>query len=107
MLEEIKKLRGEDIPSTIIYEDKPSRSEEHPTMKPVKLFERLIKNSSKEEDIILDPFGGSGTTIIAAQKLNRHARLMELEPRYCDVIRRRWTKYAQENDLPVGPGGLE
>jgi site-specific DNA-methyltransferase (adenine-specific) len=107
LLEEIKKLRGEDIPSTIIYEDRPSRSEEHPTMKPVKLFERLIKNSSKEEDVVLDPFGGSGTTIIAAQKLNRHARLMELDPRYCDVIRRRWTKYAQENDLPIGPGGLE
>lgn len=107
LLEEIKKLRGEDIPSTIIYEDKPSRNEEHPTMKPVKLFERLIKNSSKEEDIILDPFGGSGTTIIASQKLNRHARLMELDPKYCDVIRKCWTKYAKENGLEIGSGGLE
>lgn len=107
LLEEIKKLRGDNIPSTIIYEDKPSRNDEHPTMKPVKLFERLIKNSSKEEDIVLDPFGGSGTTIIASQKLNRHARLMELDPRYCDVIRKRWTKYAKENGLPIGTGGLE
>lgn len=107
LLEEIKKLRGDDLPSTVIYEDRPSRSEEHPTMKPVKLFERLIKNSSKEEDIILDPFGGSGTTIIASQKLNRHARLMELDPKYCDVIRKRWTKYAKENGLKIGSGGLE
>lgn len=107
LLEEIKKLRGDDLPSTVIYEDRPSRSEEHPTMKPVKLFERLIKNSSKEEDIILDPFGGSGTTIIASQKLNRHARLMELDPKYCDVIRKRWTKYAKENGLEIGSGGLE
>ena len=76
-------------------------------MKPVKLFERLIKNCSKEEDIILDPFGGSGTTIIASQKLNRHARLMELDPKYCDVIRKRWTKYAKENGLEIGSGGLE
>lgn len=107
LLEEIKKLRGDDLPSTVIYEDRPSRSEEHPTMKTVKLFERLIKNSSKEEDIILDPFGGSGTTIIASQKLNRHARLMELDPKYCDVIRKRWTKYAKENGLEIGSGGLE
>ena len=107
LLEEIKKLRGDDLPSTVIYEDRPSRSEEHPTMKPDKLFERLIKNSSKEEDIILDPFGGSGTTIIASQKLNRHARLMELDPKYCDVIRKRWTKYAKENGLEIGSGGLE
>lgn len=107
LLEEIKKLRGDDLPSTVIYEDRPSRSEEHPTMKSVKLFERLIKNSSKEEDIILDPFGGSGTTIIASQKLNRHARLMELDPKYCDVIRKRWTKYAKENGLEIGSGGLE
>ena len=107
LLQEITKLRGDNIPNTIIYEDKPARNEEHPTMKPVKLFERLIKNSSKEDDAILDPFGGSGTTIIAAEKLNRTAYVMELDPHYCDVIRRRWTKWAEENDIDAGSGALE
>ena len=107
LLQEITKLRGDNIPNTIIYEDKPARNEEHPTMKPVKLFERLIKNSSKEDDAILDPFGGSGTTIIAAEKLNRTAYVMELDPHYCDVIRRRWTKWAEENGKDAGSGAFE
>lgn len=107
LLEEIAKLRGDNIPNTIIYEDKPARNEEHPTMKPVRLFQRLIKNSSKEDDAILDPFGGSGTTIIAAEKLNRTAYVMELDPHYCDVIRRRWTQWAQENGKDAGSGALK
>ena len=107
LLAEITKLRGDNIPNTIIYEDKPARNEEHPTMKPVKLFQRLIKNSSKEDDAVLDPFGGSGTTIIACEKLGRTAYVMELDPRYCDVIRRRWTQWAAENDVDAGSGALE
>ena len=107
LLQEITKLWGDNVPNTIIYEDKPARSEEHPTMKPVKLFQRLIKNSSKEDDAILDPFGGSGTSIIACEKLNRTAYVMELDPHYCDIIRKRWTKWAKENGREVGSGGLE
>ncbi len=107
LLKEIEKLRGDNLPTTIIYEDKPARNSEHPTMKPVRLFERLIRNSSKEEDIVLDPFGGSGTTIIACSKTNRVARTMELDPHYCDVIRRRWTKWAKENGREPGPGALD
>lgn len=107
LLQEITKLRGDNLPNTIIYEDKPARNEEHPTMKPVKLFQRLIKNSSKEDDAILDPFGGSGTTIIACEKLNRTAYVMELDPHYCDVIRKRWTKWAEENGVDAGSGALE
>ena len=106
LLQEITKLRGDNLPNTIIYEDKPARNEEHPTMKPVKLFQRLIKNSSKEEDAILDPFGGSGTSIIACEKLNRTAYVMELDPHYCDVIRKRWTKWAEENGVNAGSGAL-
>ncbi len=60
--------------------------EYHPTQKPVELPERAIKNSSKENDIVLDVFGGSGSTMVAAQQLNRKARLMELDPKYCQVI---------------------
>lgn len=107
LLQEITKLRGDNLPNTIIYEDKPARNEEHPTMKPVKLFQRLIKNSSKEDDAVLDPFGGSGTTIIACEKLGRTAYVMELDPRYVDVIRRRWTKWAKENGVEPGTGALE
>ena len=106
LIAELKKFDNE-LKTTIIYEDKPSKSEEHPTMKPVRLFERLIKNSSKAEDIVLDPFGGSGTTIISSAKTGRIARVMELDPHYADVIRRRWTTWAKENGLEVGSGGLE
>lgn len=95
------------IQTSIIREDKPKRSDEHPTMKPVKLFMRHIENSSKEEDLVLDPFGGSGTTVIACAKLNRCARVMELDPHYCDVIRRRWTTWAKDNGLDPGPGALD
>jgi DNA modification methylase len=70
--------------------DKPVRNDLHPTMKPVALVERAIRNSSKSRDIVLDPFGGSGSTLIAGEKAGRHARLMELDPKYCDVIVQRW-----------------
>ena len=76
-------------------------------MKPVRLFERLMLNSSKVEDIVLDPFGGSGTTIITAAKTGRYARVMELDPHYVDVIRKRWTTWAKENGVEPGPGALE
>ena len=62
-------------------------------MKPVELVERAIRNSSKSRDTILDPFGGSGTTVIACEKAGRQARLIELEPKYCDVIVRRWQAF--------------
>jgi DNA modification methylase len=65
----------------------------HPTMKPVELVERAIRNSSKGRDTVLDPFGGSGTTLIACEKAGRAARLIELEPKYCDVIIRRWQEF--------------
>ena len=70
--------------------DKPVKNDLHPTMKPVALVERAIRNSSKSRDIVLDPFGGSGTTMIAAERTGRRARLMELDPRYVDVIVERW-----------------
>jgi site-specific DNA-methyltransferase (adenine-specific) len=78
------------IPTTIIREPKPSKSEEHPTMKPVKLIARLIGNSSREGELVLDLFGGSGTTMIAAEQLNRRCYMMELDPHYADVIIERW-----------------
>jgi len=70
--------------------DKPHKNDLHPTMKPVALVERAIRNSSKSRDIVLDLFGGSGTTMIAAERTGRRARLLELDPRYVDVVVRRW-----------------
>jgi DNA modification methylase len=65
----------------------------HPTQKPTALSERAIKNSTKANNIVLDYFGGSGSTLIACEKQNRHARLMELDPKYCDVIVKRWEDF--------------
>jgi len=73
---------------------KPVSNDLHPTMKPVELVERAIRNSSKSRDTVLDPFGGAGSTLIACERAGRQARLVELEPRYCDVIVRRWQEYA-------------
>ena len=86
---------------------RPRKSEDHPTMKPVELYERMMNNSTAPGELVLEPFGGSGTTLIAAAKTGRVCRAMEIAPRYCDVIRRRWTKFAKENGKPVGTGGLE
>ena len=74
--------------------NKPRVNDLHPTMKPVELVERAIRNSSRPSDVVLDPFGGSGTTLIAAEKSGRQARLIELDPKYVDVIVRRWQEYA-------------
>jgi DNA modification methylase len=73
--------------------DKPARNDLHPTMKPVALVERAIRNSSKSRDTVLDPFGGSGSTLIACEKAGRQARVIELDPKYCDVIVRRWQEW--------------
>ncbi|MEI3582172.1 MAG: site-specific DNA-methyltransferase [Alphaproteobacteria bacterium] len=73
--------------------NKPIKNDLHPTMKPVELVERAIKNSSRSGDIVLDGFGGSGSTLIAAEKTGRKARLVELDPKFCDVIVRRWEEY--------------
>ena len=79
--------------TTIIKHDRPTQSKLHPTMKPVSLMEYLIKNSSKQEDIILDSFLGSGSTLIACEKQNRICYGIELDPKYCDVIIKRWENF--------------
>ena len=79
--------------TTILDFDRPSRNESHPTMKPVALFEYQLLNNTKGGDIVLDNFGGSGTTLIAAEKNGRVARLMELDPKYVDVIVQRWQEF--------------
>ena len=78
---------------------KPQKNDLHPTMKPVELVERAIRNSSRPGDIVLDPFGGSGTTLIAAEKSGRKARLIELDPKYVDVIVRRWEDFTGQTAI--------
>jgi DNA modification methylase len=81
----------DDRTQTTVWEvDRPSRNAEHPTMKPVELLSIAIGNSSRPGEVVLDPFAGSGSTLIACEQLGRNARLVELDPRYCDVIVQRW-----------------
>jgi DNA modification methylase len=87
------------------FVDKPARNDLHPTMKPVALVERAVRNSSKSRDIVLDPFGGSGSTLIACEKTRRQARLLELDPKYCDVIVGRWQDWTGEQAMLEGDGG--
>jgi len=84
--------------------NKPAKNDLHPTMKPVELVERAVRNSSKSRDIVLDPFGGSGSTLIACEKSGRQARLIELDPKYVDVIIRRWQEYTGAEALLEGSG---
>lgn len=85
--------RGGENRTTVWQYDKPRKCDIHPTMKPVELVANAILDGSKEGDVVLDAFGGSGTTMIAAEQLGRKARLMELDPHYIDVIIARWENY--------------
>jgi DNA modification methylase len=89
MLKQIK----EQMPTTIVRHDRPTKSDLHPTMKPVSLVQRMVEWSSMDGWIVLDLFGGSGSTLIACQKANRKARLMELDPKFVDVIVKRWQDF--------------
>lgn len=86
-------MKVEELKSSVLQHEKPARNAEHPTMKPVGLILEYLKNSSRRGDLIFDPFGGSGSTMIAAQKIGRKARLMELDPKFADVIVRRWQDF--------------
>lgn len=92
LLEVVRKLMHPKDES-VIYEDKPHRSELHPTMKPVKLAGRFVTNNTQPGEIVLDIFGGSGTTLIACEQLGRKCRMVELDPHYCDVIKTRWETF--------------
>lgn len=90
--------------TTILEFDRPSASREHPTMKPVDLIEYQVLNNTKGDDLVLDPFMGSGTTIIACEKNGRRARGVELDPRYCDVAVKRWQDFTGEKAIREADG---
>jgi DNA modification methylase len=90
LLKMLEDILSDKTETTVMHYDKPLINDLHPTMKPIKLLGRFIINSSKPRDLIVDPFGGSGSTLIASEQLNRQCYMMELEPKYCDVIIERW-----------------
>ena len=96
-----------DLPSTVIKDNKPSKSPDHPTMKPITLCAKLIYNSSHEGDTVYEPFGGSGSTLIASEQLNRKCCAIELEPKYCDVIVRRYKELCPEAEIKHIREGVE
>jgi len=98
------KAEIEELLTSIIVEDKPARNDVHPTMKPVALIERMLRNSAQSGDIVLDCFGGSGSTLMAAERLQMKARLSELSPNYVDVIIRRWQEYTGQRAIHAVTG---
>lgn len=93
MLALLEQMLSDKVQTSVLYEDKPAVSDIHPTMKPVKLVARLINNSTKPGELVLDLFGGSGSTLIACEQLNRKSYTMELDPHYVDVIIERWETF--------------
>ena len=103
LVELIKEMRAGST-TTALRCDRPTKSDLHPTMKPVSLVQRMIQWSSRPSEIVLDLFGGSGSTLIAAHKTGRVAMLMELDPKYCDVIVTRWQAFAGKQAIHEGSG---
>lgn len=96
MIKLLEEILSDKRSTTVINEDRPTENDLHPTMKPIKLIARLIKNSSRQNEIVLDLFGGSGSTLITCEQLNRQCRMMEYDPRYADVIVDRWEQFTGE-----------
>lgn len=95
----LREFISDRVETTILRENKPLRNDLHPTMKPIPLIAHLIENSSKIGETVLDLFGGSGSTLIACEQLNRSAYLIELEPKWCDVIIKRWEDYTGQKAI--------
>jgi DNA modification methylase len=104
LVELCSRLLGDTQSTTVITEEKPTAAELHPTVKPQGLLEKLIKNSSKQGWQILDPFGGSGSTLICAEQLNRVCYMAELDPKYCDVIIARYETLTGEKAVRINDG---
>lgn len=102
MKELLEKMLHGSIPTTIIEENKPAKSAEHPTMKPLKLIGQQIRNSSRPGEVVLDLFGGSGSTMMAAEQLGRKCYMVEFDPKYVDVIVNRWEELTKEQARYIG-----
>jgi DNA modification methylase len=93
LVKQLRNARSTDV----LREDKTRHNDLHPTMKPTGLIRHLLANSTRRGDVVLDPFAGSGSTLVACELLGRRAALIELEPRFCDVIARRWSELSPRN----------
>lgn len=102
--EMVREILEDKIPTTIIHEDKPLKNDVHPTMKPIRLVSRLIKNSSKPKENVIDFFGGSGSTLISCEQLGRKCYMIELDPKYVDVIIDRWETLTGEKAIKLVEG---
>lgn len=105
LLDFVKKVYG--VGKSVILDKKPMKSVDHPTMKPITLCAKLIYNSSHEDDTIFEPFGGSGSTLIASEQLNRKCCAIELEPKYCDVIVKRFKENYPDGEIKHIRNGIE
>ena len=103
LINEVRRLRNA-LNDSVIRENRTRHNKEHPTMKPVALVVHYLRNSSRPGETVLDLCGGSGTTLIAAEKTRRHARLMELDPKYCDVICKRFQELTGKPAVLLGSG---
>ena len=102
--EMIEDILADKIPTTVIHEDKPLKNDIHPTMKPIRLISRLIQNSSKAGENVIDFFGGSGSTLISCEHLGRNCYIIELDPRYVDVMIDRWETLTGETAVKIVDG---
>lgn len=102
--EMIEDILADKIPTTVIHEDKPLKNDIHPTMKPIRLVSRLIKNSSKSGENVIDFFGGSGSTLISCEHLGRNCYTIELDPKYVDVIIDRWETLTGKTAVKIVEG---
>lgn len=108
LIDLIKNIEEKDSEvTTVIKEDKPLHNDLHPTMKPIRLLARFIANSSRKGEIVLDQFGGSGSTMMACEQTGRKCRMIELDPAYCDVIVDRWEKATGEKAELIRKGTKE
>ena len=102
--EMIEDILADKIPTTVIHEDKPLKNDVHPTMKPIRLISRLVKNSSRRGENVIDFFGGSGSTLISCEQLGRKCFMIELDPKYVDVIIARWEALTGETAIKLIDG---
>ena len=102
----LKDILNGGTPTTVIREDKPTKNPDHPTMKPVKLIARFVRNSSRPQEKIIDLFGGSGSTLMAAEQLGRKAYIMEYDPRFVDVIVKRWETFTGKKAIKEGTNNV-
>ena len=97
----LEELLADQTPTTIVHENKPLKNDLHPTMKPIKMCADMIRNSSKQDEIVLDLFGGSGSTLITCEQLHRTCYMMEYDPIYVDVIIQRWENFTGEKAVKI------